>query len=138
MKNLVFVLCLSLVMSACSIIESHENTSKLVVQYAALKFVMNEDVSEREERAQKIFQVAKEGKALFDSRALPIEHIEDLVRERIDWDQLDAADTLLVNALIERIVIEVNESVLLGQDVHVTGSKILGWVIDGVRLSGLV
>lgn len=138
MKNIIFVLCITLAISACSVIESHTESSKLVVQYAVLKFVMSEDMSHRQERAEKILQIAKEGRALFDSRALPIEHIEDLMRERIDWEKLDAADTLIVNALIERIVIEVDGAVDVGEDVHITGSKILSWVIDGVRLSGLV
>lgn len=133
-------LCLSfVVLSGCSVLDNYAASSKLVVQYATLKFVMNEvDGVERSERAAAILSIAEEGRVFFDARSLPVIEIERLLRERIDWSSLDVADTLLVNALIDRIALDVRQSVTLGDDVYVTGSKVLGWVVEGVRLSGLV
>ncbi len=138
-KLLIAALCGALlVLAGCASIMKHADSAELIVQYATLKIITNtDDEGDQIVRANKIHDIARESKALFDDRSLPLSEIETLVRERINWGSLDAADGMLVHALINRVTAEVAESASLpDSDIYVTGSQVLGWIMDAAVMAG--
>lgn len=138
-KLLITALCGALlVLSGCSAILKNADSAELIVQYATVKLIVNEDTPvERIRRAERIAKIARESKLVFDNRSLPLSEIETLVRDRINWQSLDVADVMLANALIDRVVSEIEESATLPEsDVYVTGSQVLGWIIEAAEMAG--
>lgn len=135
MKYLVLILTFAGLVG-CASFDNLQSTG-LVVQYATLKFVGKAEPGKRIIRAQKIIKHASQAKVLFDQDKLPIEQIEELVRRRIDWTKLDPADTLLLDALIKTVVIEVNQNTGRTKPGELTtGSAVLDWIIKGAQLAG--
>ncbi|MFL0802434.1 MAG: hypothetical protein K6L81_01865 [Agarilytica sp.] len=133
------LLCLVVMASAaCSTLNKLDSTSQLVVQYATVKFIHNtEDPEDSTERAERIIEIATEGQRLFSERTLPISGIERLIRGQIDWHKLDAADAVLVNALISQVVEDIESKVDMNNDVYLSGGVVMDWIVSGARMSGV-
>lgn len=135
MKKLILIpLLLSLISLISCASFTQSDSGKLLVQYATVKFITSDAAPLA--RAQKVMAIASEAKIYFDSDTLPLSEIEALIRRKIKWDELDAADTLLANALILTVSDEVQNAGTLPEDKQVSGSTVLGWIIDGARLVG--
>lgn len=135
MKKLILIplmLALSVLVSCAGITNS--SSAELVVQYATIKFI-NSDAAPVA-RAKKVLEIASEAKTFFDNDTLPLDQIEELIRSKIKWSELDPADTLLANALITRVTDEVNSVDGLPEERRVSGSKVLSWIITGAKLAG--
>lgn len=136
MKKLFLILMLLPVFSMVSGCASfsQSDSAEVVVQYATIKFI-NKD-ADPITRAHKVIDIATEARTYFDSETLPIAQVESLIREKIDWAKLDLADKILVDALIDKVMDEVEGAGSIPEDKRVSGSKVLGWIIDGARLAG--
>ena len=131
----IFLGIIIMLMTGCAAI-SQSTSAELLVQYATIKFINNSDSTEkRAEKAQKVVAIASAAKSYFDRDTMSIDEIEILMRKKINWDELSAADSLLANALIKRVKDEV-ESSTIDEERRVSGSTVLSWIIDGARLVG--
>ena len=78
------------------------NVAKLAVQYAVVKVVEKNPAY-----GPRVVVIAQEvRKAAGGETADTVDLVLTLVKAKIQWDKLDAADTLLVNALIDQVGIE--------------------------------
>lgn len=121
--------------AGCSSTATGKPAAKLVVQYAVLKVVAN-----NQEKAARVVEIAKEVQAVAGNDGFnTVSLLMTVVRTKIDYSKLDAADTLLANLLIETVEAELSERV--GAGVIPEGSvfkvkEVASWVIDGAALAG--
>lgn len=96
------LICQPVIQTGCSTIGSQPTLTRLAVQYATVKVLENNPG-----RAQRVIEIATfiEDNA-GSSTATSVAILTTLVREQIDWTKLDAADTILVNALIDMVATE--------------------------------
>jgi hypothetical protein len=109
-------------------------TAKLVVQYAVLKVADNNPA-----KAAKIAEIAKEIQALAGGEGFnTVDLLVAAVRAKVDFSKLDAADTLLANALIDTIAAELKSRV--GSEPFADGNllkvkQVAAWVVDAAALA---
>lgn len=131
-----FSLACLFVLSGCATIarqvEAHPGVSRLSVTIATLKYI-GED-SARAERVAAVAQAV--GAVATDAVVSTLDELEREARRQIDWQRLDAADTLLVNALIVAIRSEL-ERRLGGADLppgeRPTVALVFQWVEDAAK-----
>lgn len=104
--------------------------AKLAVQYAVLKVTDNHP-----EKAARIVSIAKEVQALAGSDgANTVDLLMSVIKAKVDYSKLDAADTLLANALIDTIGEQLKERVgagTLSSDKLPIVAEVAKWVIEG-------
>lgn len=132
MKNLLLALtCLAL--SACSFVDEREDTARLAVMYATIK-VIDEDA----DRADRVIEITREVKGYASGEAsLTVEGLIAEVRDQIRWDRLDAADELLVQALLIELRDRLKERFdgdYIPQDLAITVDKVADWVISAAAM----
>lgn len=111
--------------------------AKAGVQYATLK-VIDGDLG----RAGRIVDIVSTARlALSNETATSIEALKLIVRSKIDWNRLDAADTALANVLIDTVAEEL-EARLKPDAVEadptpwkLKADKVLKWVQDAAELA---
>ena len=130
MKKTLMLVIAALVLAGCATDGSgppSKLTEQLVIQYAVLKVLDNDP-----ERAQRIGEIARDAKTFLNGNAVTIGALQAAVHDKIDWTKLDAADTLLVNALLAEVdrelVIRVGDGVL-NPDALVQVNEVLDWII---------
>ena len=122
------LIALLMVLSGCAFIQEHESEARIATTYATLK-VIDEDA----ERAARVVDIATEVSEIAggDPEAtvgLLIAEARDLIK----WENLDAADTVLVDTLLielEARLIDVLGDGILPDDARVTVQTIAEWVI---------
>lgn len=128
------ILACALALSGCATLFTGSASEKLVVQYATLKVISSgKTTADRAQKAERIRTVAGEAKTMLDTNNVTLAFLESAVRARLATLKLDAADTLLANALTETIVAELAAKVgdgILPPDQLYKVSTVLSWVID--------
>jgi predicted negative regulator of RcsB-dependent stress response len=104
--------------------------AKLAVQYAVLKVT-----DKHPEKAARIVSIAREVQALAGGDgANTVDLLVGLIKAKVDFSKLDAADTLLANALIDTIGEQLKERVgsgTLSPDKLPLVAEVAKWVIEG-------
>lgn len=135
MKTLTsFVALLAALGAAGCSTPTQTNLAKLTVQYAVIK------VCDRNpEYAPRVVEIATQIEALAGGEtANTVDLLLSLVRAKIDFSKLDAADKLLVNALIDQVGIELK--VRLGTTTFDAGklllvSEVAGWIREAAAMA---
>ena len=140
MKKLILIVLLAVTPMAfigCASGTSSAQTqvvAKLAVQYAVIKVA-----DKNPEKARRIVAIAKEVSALAGTEnAGTVDLLVALIRSKVNFSKLDAADTLLVNALIDAIAVElkakVGEGPLLPEKILVV-KQVADWVVDAASFA---
>lgn len=139
-KTLVFVasiLALSLA-SSCATLENNPASAKLVTQYAVLKFAEQSSADKRAERIANVQRVATDVKAIAAGEPVSIGLLKAAVGAEIAKLNLSPADTMLANALVDMLAIELSERVgegILDPDQLVQVAKVMDWIIEAAALA---
>jgi hypothetical protein len=109
--------------------------AKLVVQYAVLKVA-----DKNPQKAAKVADIAKEVRALAGSEGFnTVDLLVAAIRAKVDFSKLDAADTLLANALIDTVSAELKSRVgsePLADGALLKVNEVAAWIIDAAALAG--
>ena len=97
----------ALVLTGCSFLEERETTARLTVQYATLKVINDE--TERAERVRKLISEARE--YVSSDTSVTIAFLDTQARARIDWERLDTADRLLIDAVLVEARVELERRI---------------------------
>ncbi len=131
-KTIVLLAALAVSAGGCAFIEDNENSARLVATYATLKVIDGDS-----ERADRVEAIALEVSALAgDNPEATVDTLILRARALIDWPSLDAADQLLVNALLLELSVRLKE--VLGDGViperaRVTVQTVAGWIIAAAQ-----
>ena len=122
-----------LCLCGCAALTEGNTDAKLITQYAVLK------VSEGDPaKADRIEEIALEVQRYAqDATAITVDALIVAIRAEVRWSELDAADTLLINALLERLRTELIEYLgpeQLPEDVRLAATTVAEWVIEASRL----
>lgn len=106
--------------------------SQLAVGYATDKII-----KERPERAMRVIEQVQKARTLITNPdPVSIASLDTAVKESIDWSKLDAADRVLVSALLiearERLEYEIGEG-MLDADQRVKVMAVLDWIDQSAR-----
>lgn len=130
-------LALAIVLMAtagCSFLQESERTTRVTVIYATLKVIDDDD-----EKAARVAEIATEVKRYAENiEVLTVEALIDETRRQIRWENLDAADTLLVDTLLLELKDRLTErfdGTDVPDDIVLTVVKVANWVIDATRLA---
>ena len=134
MKKIVLLFLATVSMSACSFFSEHKATAKLATQYATIKIIDGDRA-----KAQRVREIAKEVKQYANTKPqLTVDRLIDEVKAQINWGDLDAADTLLVNALIDELSQQLTKrlgSQSLPKDLRLAVDTVVDWVISAAHLT---
>lgn len=115
-------------------------SSQLLVSYATMKVIERGQTAEEQyERAQKINEIATDAKALLAGETVTVSSMEHIVRAQIAKLHLSPSDAFLADALIQQVVLELQQRV--GSGVLESGkrykvSQVLDWVIQATAYGG--
>lgn len=129
MKQLTYLILaasIAIGVSACNF-QDNRGSLQLVIQYSVLKYVGADE--EKANRVIAVTQFVRE--QLNNSPSVRIASLVNIVRERVDWTQLDAADALLADALLTTIQDELVARYgdgILDQDHLVAVDEVIAWV----------
>jgi len=133
MKHLLIYLALFSLMVGCSTLNEYERTARLTTMYATIKVVDDDQA-----KAERVEEIAGEVKRYAqDAELLTIDALIDTTRSLIDWSKLDAADRLLVDALLleleDRLKERFGDDTVL-EDLRLTVDKVADWVIEAAQM----
>ena len=115
--------------SGCAALQEGNADAKLVTQYATLKVADGDPA-----KAARIAEIASEVRRyVTDAEALTVDALIVAIRAEVNWSSLDAADTLLVNALLERLRVELIEYLgpeQIPEDLRLAATTVADWVIE--------
>jgi hypothetical protein len=120
--------------TGCAMLPSTESTTaRLAVQYGTLKYI-GDDV----EKAARVRDVVTDAQNILDiGTSVTVIALDAAIRDRISWDRLDLADTLLLNVLLDELRIEMESRIGAGQlneDDRVRVSAVFGWINSAAGL----
>ncbi len=123
-------------MVGCSVLDNHQASAKLAVQYATLKYI-DGDAHKRE---RVIVQVARAEELA--NVAASLDALADAVRQEIPFDEMDAADAVLVNGLVDALEEELKARFpeddgsggVLDPEQIVAVKSVLGWIYEAAHL----
>lgn len=133
MKIVTAVLISLLALAGC---QDKDATTKLAVQYAAIKFVRADD--NPAEKAARVRAVIEEVRAVAKGESASVAAIKAFVQAKLPADMLPE-DRLLANALIEAVSAELEARVgdgVLDPEKLVKVETVLGWVSEATLLVG--
>ena len=133
MKQLMTAALVSL-LAGCSFLTTHSATAKIATQYATIK-VIDGDPG----KAARVASIATEVRRYASGEPhLTVDRLIQAVRDRIDWASLDAADTLLVTALLDHLRAELTARLgpdILPGDLRLAADKVASWVAAAARMT---
>ncbi len=130
----VFVMMIAL--SACSsvgkFVEESPAAAQLTFQYATAKIV-----DAQQDRAEKVLSAVSDARQYVSGDAsVTVEFLYDQAVDRINWDRLDAADQILVKAILqnasERLQREIGAGIL-DESQELRLLTVLDWIEDAAR-----
>lgn len=121
------------IITGCATLTEGNASSKLVAQYAVIKVAQNDPA-----KAARIAEIAAQVKLYISDEESPtVDALVIAIRSQIEWSKLDPADTLLVNALLERLRTELTEYLgpdTLPEDLRLAATTVADWVIEASLL----
>ncbi len=110
--------------------------AELTIKYATMKVI--ERSGDPAAKAARIADIAAQAKTLVDGGAVAfVPELEIIVRQKIPWSELDAADTLLADALLTTLRTELMSRVdggTLDDKTRLAVTKVLDSVVEATRL----
>ena len=127
MKILAVCLLSVMVLMACSTLQSNDMRAQLAVTYAAEKIIRTEPA-----RAVRVLDEVEKARAyLISDEPVTIAALDRSVKSRINWEKLDPADRVLINAVLiearERLEFEIGSGVL-DEAQRVKVGAVLDWI----------
>ena len=133
--NKIYALVLSMfLLSGCALIQDEDRRLQLTVQYTTMKVIENsDDIS-----AQRVVENVRRVRGVLDVQSeVTVTRLMEEVRGNVRWDRLDAADQLLLSAVLEEVEKEmldrVGEGVVEEED-KIVLRTLLDWVEGAARL----
>lgn len=126
------VIAVLFVPTGCASFGENTDSARLATQYATLK-VIDGDV----DRADRIEEIVARSLTVLDGGSITVAAVESAVRSSVDWSSLDAADTLLADALIVAVRDELNARVgsgVLDSDSAIQVRTVLEWVASAAAM----
>ena len=115
--------------TGCESTEASSPIARLAVQYATIKVVQNNP-----EHAARVVEIATAlEKDAGNTVAVTVVLLETIVRSQIRWENLDAADTALVDVLILTVRDELTQRLgtgILGPEQALVVAQVAGWIRD--------
>lgn len=125
-KNFVLTMLTAAVfLSGCATMEDNPTLTRAVFEYATLK-VIDGDA----ERADRVVDLMDDLMVLASGEST-VELLDERLREQINWSSLSPADTILVNAVLEEVRMELDRQVgdgLLDPDQQLRVIEVLTWI----------
>lgn len=140
MIKLLTATLLAIALAGCSTLGDGDTRNDLAaaiaIKYATLKVI--EQADEPTAKASRVIDIASQARQMVDSGTVTlIPALELAVRERIDWQDLSPADTLLADALITAVRMELEARVeggsLSGESVLAL-AVVLDNIVEAARL----
>jgi len=130
-KLIVSLVAASVLATGCASLGNQTET--LVVQYAVLKVTEDKPAT-----AAKVIEIANDAKTFFDVEFVSVANVKAAILKRISKLDLDAADTLLANALVDAVAADLEGKVgagLISPEAKIRVNKVLDAVITAASLS---
>lgn len=123
----------ALLLAGCSILQDNQPTARLTVQYATLK-VIDGDLDKRD----RVVEIAERAlDRLDDTPEATVHAVVGEVREQVPWSNLDAADKILIDALLTELesrLIERYGDGVLSEEARLGAATVAQWVISAARM----
>lgn len=120
-------------LAGCSLLDTvSDDRNQLAVQYATAKVIDGAPA-----KAQRVADLVAEARDyVADGATVSIARLDSEARQRIDWQRLDPADRILVDAVLtsarERLQFEIGEGVLNAEQ-RLQLSAVLDWIEAAAR-----
>jgi len=140
-KLMVSALAAAAVMCAsCATLEANPNTVTLVTEYAVAKVIeVGKTSEERLTRATRIKKIAGDAQTWLNGEGVTIDILQIAAQVQIEKLNLDVADTILANALVQTIVQDLQKKIGAGvipPDKLTKVNELLGWVVTACTMYG--
>lgn len=123
----------ALLLAGCSFLQDNQPTARLTVQYATLK-VIDGDLDKRD----RVVEIAERAlDRLDDTPEATVHAVVGEVREQVPWSNLDAADKILIDALLTELesrLIERYGDGVLSEEARLGAATVAQWVISAARM----
>lgn len=128
------LLILSLVfMAGCSFVDERPASAQRTIKVATFTVIGQSD----EIGPQDVIRHAEAARSLLDGE-VTLSRLADEVRKRVGWEQLDAADRILLDAVLteaeRRLRDRIGEGVI-DADARVTIETLLSWIIAAAQMA---
>ena len=115
-KVIFTIATLSLFLSACSTLQklsdddpNNDLAITVGIQFATIKVIENGNT---QERAQRIIEILDETRSFISlTQEIKVSQIASHIKNQINYTKLDAADTLLVNAIIDSLSLKLTKTI---------------------------
>ena len=139
MFNKAVIVALTLMFTGCAGVNLQQAGARTAIEVATLKYIDGNN-----ERAGRVYAIASEliEETQNDTEKplrQTLDRIESKARERIEWNQLDEAEALVVHRVIDAARTEVEHRVKQGtvnESARVAIRTVLKWIRDISQLSG--
>lgn len=128
------IVALLFAVNACAVLEKVESSpvaAQLTVQYATLKYIDGSDA-----KAVRVLNVVDAIRPSIDDDSVTLAILDERLRSYINWERLDAADRLLLTALLDQVKAELTERIgegLVDAQDKVRLHRVLDWVETAAR-----
>ena len=123
----------ALLLAGCSFLQDNQASARLTVQYATLK-VIDGDLDKRD----RVVEIAERAlDRLDDTPEATVHAVVGEVREQVPWSNLDAADKILIDALLTELesrLIERYGDGVLSEEARLGAATVAQWVISAARM----
>lgn len=137
LRNIVGFVMMIVATASCGInkfLQDNERTARITVTYATLKVIHGD--AARKDRVIEITQNVL--KYANDATQLTVDALIVAIRAEIHWDNLDDADTLLVNELLVELNDRLKEHFqgnVIPPDMVISVNTIGKWVLDAANMA---
>lgn len=133
MRRITFVFLVFLVAAGCATLAEQDARLELATKYATLKVIDETDVTAEQvrERVEAIRLIVEA------DTQVAVSHLAQQVRQSINWDEMDAADQLLLDAVLmeaELRLVEVVGDGLLDDQGKVAVGTLLDWIDEAAAI----
>jgi hypothetical protein len=133
MRRITFVFLVFLVAVGCATLAEQDARLELATKYATLKVIEETDVTAEQvrERVEAIRLIVEA------DTQVAVHNLAQQVRQSINWDKLDAADQLLLDAVLmeaELRLVEVVGDGLLDDQGKVAVGVLLDWIEEAAAI----
>lgn len=112
--------CILMVLVGCASITDGINTEKMLIQVAVGKVIENGATDEaRQERAERVIEFAADARDWFKFESGTLADLHGLLTERVDSLTLSPTDHLLATAVIDQVILRLNDRRIDGVPVPV-------------------
>lgn len=138
--KLLATLLLALTLTGCASVNSffkeNSTTAQVTVQYATLKVIERSDKINRDDVLEKV-RLARD--LITQDTEVTFRQLSAKVREAINWDRLDDADQILLDAVLQEAETRLQERIgegVLDEDSKTTLVTLFNWIEQAASLAG--